>query len=126
LAGGVFLLILAAVTGEMRGFHLVAVSWGSWFALGYLVAPGSIMGFTAYLWLLHYESPTRVGTYAYVNPVVAVILGYLFGGEALGMRTILATVLILISVLVIATAAGQKRMASRRQPAPRVSSTIGS
>ncbi len=126
LAGGVFLLILAAVTGEMQRFHFAVVSWGAWFALGYLVVPGSIMGFTAYLWLLHYESPTRVGTYAYVNPVVAVILGYLLGGEALGLRTILATVLILISVLVIATAAGQKTIASGKQPAPRVSSTIGS
>ena len=61
------------------------------------------MGFTAYVWLLHYESPTRVGTYAYVNPVVAVILGYLVGGEGLGRRTILGALLILASVIAITT-----------------------
>ena len=69
----------------------------------YLIIAGSIIGFTAYVWLIHHESPTKVGTYAYVNPVVAVLLGYFLGGEALGLRTILGTLLILISVLVITT-----------------------
>jgi drug/metabolite transporter (DMT)-like permease len=66
-----------------------------------LIVAGSIVGFTAYVWLLHYESPTKVGTYAYVNPVIAVLLGYFFAGEALGIRTILGTILILISVIAI-------------------------
>lgn len=64
-------------------------SWNAWFALTYLIIAGSIVGFTAYIWLLHYESPTKVGTYAYVNPVVAVALGYFVGGEAVGPRTLL-------------------------------------
>jgi drug/metabolite transporter (DMT)-like permease len=102
--GGVLLLVLAAATGEIGAFHLQAISLGAWVALLYLIVPGSIIGFTAYLFLLHHESPTKVGTYAYVNPVVAVILGYLLGGEAIGARTGLATALILISVIVITTA----------------------
>ena len=69
----------------------------------YLIVAGSIIAFTAYVWLIHHESPTKVGTYAYVNPVVAVLLGYFLGGEALGLRTLLGTLFVLISVLVITT-----------------------
>jgi drug/metabolite transporter (DMT)-like permease len=104
LSGGLLLLAVAAASGELKGFHLAAVSMRAWFSLLYLIVPGSIIAFTAYLWLLHYESPTKVGTYAYVNPVVAVILGAALGGESIGLRTIVATALILISVLWIATA----------------------
>ena len=75
----------------------------AWLSLVYLIIAGSIVGFTAYVWLLHYESPTRVGTYAYVNPVVAVILGAVLGGETVGRRTILGAALILISVAAITT-----------------------
>jgi drug/metabolite transporter (DMT)-like permease len=74
----------------------------------YLIIAGSIIGFTAYVWLIHHESPTKVGTYAYVNPVVAVLVGYLFGGEVLGLRTILGTLFVLISVVVIATTRARK------------------
>jgi drug/metabolite transporter (DMT)-like permease len=74
-----------------------------WLSLLYLIVAGSIMGFTAYVWLLHHESPTKVGTYAYVNPIVAVTVGYFFGGESIGLRTILGTLFILISVVVITT-----------------------
>jgi drug/metabolite transporter (DMT)-like permease len=61
------------------------------------------VGFTAYVWLLHHESPTVVGTYAYVNPVVAVLVGWWLGGEAIGPRTIAGMVLVLVSVASIAT-----------------------
>ena len=81
------LLAVSAACGEWRGFDLRAVSGTAWIALVYLVFAGSIAGFTAYVWLLHHESPTKVGTYAYVNPVVAVIIGYFLGGEPLGART---------------------------------------
>jgi len=101
LAGGVFLALTAAALGEFRNFHPSAVSRGAWLSLLYLIVAGSIIGFTAYVWLIHHESPTKVGTYAYVNPVVAVLVGYFLGGEALGLRTILGTMLVLISVLVI-------------------------
>ena len=103
LAGGVLLALTSAALGEFRGFHPAAVSRGAWLALLYLIVAGSIVAFTAYVWLIHHESPTKVGTYAYVNPVVAVLVGYFFGGEALGARTILGTVLVLISVVVITT-----------------------
>jgi drug/metabolite transporter (DMT)-like permease len=101
LSGGVFLGIAAAALGEFRGFHPAAVSARAWLSLVYLIVPGSIIAFTAYVWLLHRESPTKVGTYAYVNPVVAVLLGYFVGGEPLGIRTILGTLCVLISVVVI-------------------------
>jgi drug/metabolite transporter (DMT)-like permease len=103
LTGGALLFVLTAATGEFTGFHAQAVSGRAWFALVYLIIAGSIVGFTAYVWLLHYESPTRVGTYAYVNPVVAVCLGYFLGGEAVGPRTLLGTLLVLVSVVTITT-----------------------
>jgi drug/metabolite transporter (DMT)-like permease len=103
LTGGALLFVLSAISGEFAGFRLQSVSWNAWFALVYLVIAGSIVGFTAYVWLLHYESPTKVGTYAYVNPVVAVILGYFLGGEAVGPRTLLGTLLVLASVITITT-----------------------
>jgi drug/metabolite transporter (DMT)-like permease len=110
-AGGILLFLLAAATGELQGFRFQAVSFAAWFSLFYLIVPGSIVGFTAYLWLLHHESPTKVGTYAYVNPVVAVILGSLLGGESIGVRTVVATALILISVIAIATIPAAKKTA---------------
>ena len=103
LTGGLLLVVAALAFGEFRGFHPGSVSRGTWLALLYLIVAGSIVGYTAYVWLIHHESPTKVGTYAYVNPVVAVVLGYFLGGEALGLRTILGTVFILISVVVITT-----------------------
>ncbi|HEY1904371.1 MAG TPA: EamA family transporter [Terracidiphilus sp.] len=108
LAGGTLLAFAAAALGEFRGFHPSTVSRGAWFALLYLIVAGSIIGFTTYLWLLHHQSPTKVGTYAYVNPVVAVIVGYFLGGEALGPRTILGTLFVLVSVVVIATGSATK------------------
>jgi drug/metabolite transporter (DMT)-like permease len=103
LTGGTQLFVLAAVTGEFGGFKVQTVSWNAWFALVYLIIFGSIMGFTAYVWLLHHESPSKVATYAYVNPVVAVALGYLIGGEVVGSRALLGTLLILVSVITITT-----------------------
>ena len=112
LAGGVLLTLAAAALGEFRNFHPLNVSAGAWFALAYLIVAGSIVGFTAYVWLLHHESPTTVGTYAYVNPVVAVIIGYFIAGEALGLRTILGTACVLVSVVVITTTRAKKPVGS--------------
>jgi drug/metabolite transporter (DMT)-like permease len=108
LAGGVALAVIAAVFGEFRDFHPSAVSLGAWLSLLYLIVAGSIVAFTAYLWLIHRESPTKVGTYSYVNPVVAVLLGYFLGGEGLGLRTLLGTLLVLVSVVVITTTPAKK------------------
>jgi len=102
------LAVLAAGTAEFRGFQIEAVSRTAWFALAYLIVAGSIVGFTAYVWLIHHESPTKVGTYAYVNPVVAVIVGFFLGGETVGARTVLGTLLVLASVIVITTTRAKK------------------
>jgi drug/metabolite transporter (DMT)-like permease len=102
-AGGLFLGLTSVGLGEIRNFHPSSVSRGAWLSLLYLIVAGSILGFTAYVWLLHHESPTKVGTYAYVNPVVAVLVGYFLGGEALNLRTVLGSLFVLISVVVITT-----------------------
>jgi drug/metabolite transporter (DMT)-like permease len=102
LSGGILLFVAAWVFGETN-VHIGSMSPGAWFSLIYLIFAGSIAGFTAYIWLLHYESPTKVGTYAYVNPVVAVGLGHFLGRESLGARTLLGTSLVLVSVIAITT-----------------------
>jgi drug/metabolite transporter (DMT)-like permease len=101
LTGGILLFLLALPFGEFQRFHVSAISLHVWLALAYLIVFGSLIGFSAYMWLIHHQSPTRVGTYAYVNPVVAVLLGYFFGGEALGARTIVGALCVLLSVIVI-------------------------
>ncbi len=108
LCGGVLLTLTSAALGEFRNFHPAAVSRAAWLALLYLIVFGSIIAFTAYVWLIHHESPTKVGTYAYVNPVVAVLLGYFFAGEPLGLRAVLGTVLVLVSIILITTSRAQK------------------
>ena len=118
LTGGVWLTMLSAALGEFHGFRVQSVSRNAWISLVYLIIAGSVIAYTAYVWLLHYESPTKVGTYAYVNPVVAVAVGYFFGGEAVGPRTILGTLLVLVSVVVIATTPAKKPEASWSSEAP--------
>jgi drug/metabolite transporter (DMT)-like permease len=116
LVGGVLLAGAAAVFGEWPKFHPATVSTGAWAALAYLTVAGSIVGFTAYLWLLHHESPTKVGTYAYVNPVVAVALGHWLGGEELGVRTVVGALLVLGSVVAIITERGKSVAAASEPP----------
>jgi drug/metabolite transporter (DMT)-like permease len=101
LAGGVLQLIAGTLHGEWAEVHLGAVSGASIVAFLYLVAFGSLVGFTAYAWLLQVVSPTLAATYAYVNPVVAVLLGWLIAGEPIGPRTVVAAVAIVASVVLI-------------------------
>jgi len=117
LSGGIQLTVISALFGEFSGFHAATISWQAWIALIYLIVFGSIIGFTAYVWLLHYRSPTLVGTYAYVNPVVAVILGYFAGGETIGARTVAGTFLILVSVITITTTPKQIKSVAKQEPA---------
>jgi drug/metabolite transporter (DMT)-like permease len=107
-AGGVLLTLASAVFGEFHNFHPTTVSPEAWLSLLYLIVAGSVAGFTAYVWLIHHESPTKVGTYAYVNPVVAVVLGYFFAGEPIGLRTVLGTAFVIVSVVVITTVRATK------------------
>jgi drug/metabolite transporter (DMT)-like permease len=109
LAGGALLLVVGGLVGEWGRLNLAAVSTRSLLALGYLVLFGSLMGFTAYLWLLRNTTPARASTYAYVNPLVAVFLGWLVLGEPLTWQTILAAALIVSSVVLINTSPAQRR-----------------
>jgi drug/metabolite transporter (DMT)-like permease len=101
LGGGVALMIAAAFTHETARFHLSAVSGRSWMALAYLVLFGSIIAFTAYSWLHMVATPSRVATYAYVNPVVAVVLGWLLASEPMGAFTVVAMIVILAGVALV-------------------------
>ena len=101
LSGAVMLLFAATIAGEARGFLVSQVSGKSWLALGYLIVFGSVIAFTAYNWLLEHYSPTLVATHTYVNPVVAVLLGWAYGGEELTLRVGLAAVLVVLAVVLV-------------------------
>jgi drug/metabolite transporter (DMT)-like permease len=109
LAGGAALVVTALGVGELGGLDLAAVSIESWLGLIYLITFGSLLAFTAYMWLLNHVAVTTVATHAYVNPVVAVALGMLFRGEELTPRTLLAAALIIGAV--VAMVSGRPRQA---------------
>lgn len=103
LTGGALLFVAAAVTGEFTNFHVRDVSRASGVGLLYLITFGSLIGFTSYIWLLDKVSAARLGTYAYVNPVVAVILGWAIAGERLSVRTAVAAAIVICAVIIITT-----------------------
>lgn len=103
VSGGVLLLVLALVTGDVFRLNLANASWTSIGAFFYLLVCGSLIGFTAYSWLLNNVTPAMATTYAYVNPVVAVFLGWLIAGEPLTRRMLLAAAVIISSVILITT-----------------------
>lgn len=110
LGGGVAITIAAALTGELGRFHPATVSLDSWLALGYLIAVGSLVGYSTFVWLIKHSTPARVATYAYVNPVVAVFLGWLILREPITHRTIVASIVIVAAVVIITA---QKNRASK-------------
>ena len=101
IGGGTLLWVVGLVAGEGARLHVAAVSGKSALSLGYLVVFGSLLGFTAYVWLLKSTTAARVSTYAYVNPVVAVALGALLAGERITLRVVVATAVIVGSVALI-------------------------
>jgi drug/metabolite transporter (DMT)-like permease len=103
LAGGSLLLLLALVTGDVRHLNLGHASWTSIAAFFYLLVFGSLIGFTAYSWLLVNVTPSSAATYGYVNPVVAVFLGWLIASEPITLRILLAAAVIVGSVVLITT-----------------------
>ncbi len=111
LAGGVILLIAGLFAGEFHALHIAAVSLRSWLALVYLIAFGSGIGFSAYIYILHKSTAARVATYAFVNPVVALFLGWLIASETITVRTVIAAAVILTAVILVITA-------PHRVPAP--------
>jgi drug/metabolite transporter (DMT)-like permease len=106
LAGGALLLALAGATGEYARLDLSGVSLKSWIAFWYLVLFGALVGLSAYLWLMRTTTPARAATYAYVNPVVAVVLGWLLAGEPLNPRVMIAAGVIVGAVALIVTGPG--------------------
>src|SRR5262245_39436006 len=98
LAGGLILLVAALASGERVP---AAPPASAILALAYLIVAGSLLGFTAYAWLLANARPVVASSYAFVNPALAVLLGAIVGGEALGLGTIVGTALIVASVAVI-------------------------
>lgn len=104
LAGGALLFTLGVIAGEPIGFDPAQVSARSLGGFLYLITFGSLIGFTAYIWLLKHAAPARVATYAYVNPVVAVFLGWALAGERLSVRTAIAAAIIIGAVAIITTA----------------------
>lgn len=107
LAGGILLLLVSLATGELEGFDPGGVSLKSALALAYLIVFGALVAFSAYIWLLGVSTPARVGTYAYVNPVVALFLGWALAGEPLTFRSVVAAAIIVGSVVMI-TAGGSR------------------
>jgi drug/metabolite transporter (DMT)-like permease len=101
LSGSLLLLIAGTVAGESRGFHFAAVSQRSWLALAYLILFGSLITFTAYNWLLERYSPTLVATHTYVNPIVAVLLGWLLANEAVTLNIVLAGAMVIGAVVLV-------------------------
>jgi drug/metabolite transporter (DMT)-like permease len=120
LAGGVALLVVSAGRGELTGFSFGAVSGASWLGVAYLVVFGSLVAFTAYVWLLGHVPVSVVSTYAYVNPAVAVLLGALIANERLTGAALAGGLVVLAAVAVVVTAEGrrQRRAAAvAREPA---------
>lgn len=101
MAAGFISTIVGFILGENREIVWNSISWNSVLALFYLIFMGSLVGYMAYVWLLSVKPPTLVGTYAYVNPVVAVFLGWLIAHEQITKQQILALVIILLGVLIV-------------------------
>ncbi|HEY6155329.1 MAG TPA: EamA family transporter [Candidatus Udaeobacter sp.] len=114
ICGGFLLLIAGVITGEVPRFHPSAVSMLSLGAFVYLILIGAVVGYTAYIWLLRHCDPAKVATYAYVNPIVAVLLGTCFAEETVTARMLIAAVLIIGSVALIITA---QQLRGRAEPA---------
>jgi len=101
LTGGALLLLVGTLTGEWSRLNLAAASLRSLLSVAYLIVFGSLIAFPSYIWLLKNTSPARVSTYAYVNPVLAVFLGWALAGEVLNGRIFVAAVVIVLAVILI-------------------------
>ena len=107
LVGGAILLVVGVATGEFGQLRLGSISAESFAALIYLTVIGSLVAYTTYGWMLRVAPLPFVSTYAYVNPVIAVILGFVIAGEAIEPRTVVAGGIIVAAVAMIITARGR-------------------
>jgi len=101
LAGSGQLLVVGTIAGEYRGFALSSVSMRSWLSLAYLILFGSVVAFTAYNWLMEHYSPTLVATHTFINPIVAVLLGWLLAGEAVTFNVLLSAAMVVSAVILV-------------------------
>src|SRR6184192_2622178 len=101
LAGSAQLLLVGTIAGEYRGFSFASVSLRSWLSLGYLIVFGSVVAFTAYNWLMEHYPPTLVATHTYINPIVAVLLGWLLAGEAVTLNVLLSAAMVVSAVMLV-------------------------
>lgn len=101
LAGSMQLLLAGTIAGEYRGFSFASVTLRSWLSLGYLVVFGSVVAFTAYNWLMEHYSPTLVATHTYINPIVAVLLGWLLAGEAVTLNVLVSAAMVVSAVMLV-------------------------
>jgi drug/metabolite transporter (DMT)-like permease len=125
LGGGAVALVLALADGELRGFDPETVSTASFAAWAYLVVFGSMLAFTCFTWLVSVVDPTRVATYAYVNPVVALLLGAWLAHEPVGPRILLATPVILLGLALVLRSAPVSVVARGPERTPRDSREVG-
>jgi drug/metabolite transporter (DMT)-like permease len=109
IGGGILMVALGLILGEQHGFDIHQVSRASVLGWVYLMTFGSLIGFTAYIWLFDKVSPALAGTYAFVNPVVAVILGWAMAGETLSTRTIIAAAIVIGAVALITLSRGSEK-----------------
>jgi len=101
LSGAAMLIVTATLAGEAKGFSLSQVTTKSWLALSYLILFGSVVAFSAYNWLLEHYSPTLVATHTYVNPVVAVLLGWFYAGEVITLKVGIAAAMVVGAVVLV-------------------------
>ena len=116
LAGGAVLMAASVPKGEWASFDVSKISTTSWFGLGYLIVFGSLIGFTAYSWLLKNAQPSMVATYAYVNPVIAVFLGWGIAGESITGQILVGAAFVVTSVILVTMRAGNEKKQEGEEP----------
>lgn len=125
LTGAVWLFGVSLVCGELTDLNVAAISARSMMAWFYLVVFGSLIGFTTFVWLMKHSTPSRVATYAYVNPIVAVFLGWQFAGEELSSRILVASAVIIAGVATITVAKNRKTLATPPRQAVACATSAG-
>jgi drug/metabolite transporter (DMT)-like permease len=118
LAAAVAMSIMSLISGDWRQFSWSGLTGLSVFSFWYLVIAGSIVGYTAYVYLLGVVSAAKASTYAYVNPIIAIVLGWLFANEPLGVRTVVASAVILAGVAIITASQSSAKAATDERPLP--------
>lgn len=124
LCGSVSLAFVAALRGEFSAVDLAAISSNSWWALVYLIVIGSWVGYSTFVWLMKHSTPARVSTYAYVNPVVAMFLGWLILDEPISPRTTLSALLIVAAVVIVTTQKNRKRPVAPEAATPAIQPSV--